>query len=133
MLGKYKKSQVARLAIAGCLAFFLSSASLIPLAAGAFGGESASSCCRGRGKCCCRKAGAKPPVGPAWSSVSCRDDCGRMAVAGIVINGLVRPFSSSLAPPTAIRTVVMSGRFAVWSGLADDARRQRPPPRSLLA
>jgi len=122
--------RIARLAAAVCLAVLLSFASLAPLAAE---GSAACSCCRSHGKCCCRKDGARTPVGPTLSSACCSRDCGLAVLGGVAANVLVRPSTSSAEAPTGTFSRLFTSQFIPQGRGADDVGRQRPPPDPFLA
>ena len=132
MLGKRDSFRLARGTIAACLALLFSFASLAPLAARSLTACN-SSCCRSRAKCCCGKANAKPPVGPALSSKSFCGDCGKVTLGSVRTSGFVQPSSRSLAPPAELLVSERAGESSPAADLSGYALRQRPPPASRLA
>lgn len=129
MIGTAQSRRIVRSAVAAHLALLLSVASLAPLAFGA-AGESSSSCCRGHGKCCCRKSHSKPPAGPAFANPQCTSDCCQPAIGMAGADGFVRPTCRRVAP-----TYEVFSRLSVFDRLATErfsgeAHQQRPPPSS---
>jgi len=131
MLGRRDSFRWARGMVAACLALFFSLASLAPLAARSLS-ACHSSCCRNRAKCCCGKANAKHPAGPALSSQSCGSDCRGLTLGSIGTSGFVQPSSRSWAPPAEFRTLVRGAESFAAAHLSEHALRQRPPPTPLL-
>ena len=132
MLGINYRCCFARGVVAAWLALLLSFASLAPLAAQSLIGLG-SSCCRNRVKCCCRKANATQPQGPALSGTSCGSDCGQLTMAHGNSTGFAPPSSLPVARPIVLLAMVRAGQRARASHLPNHALRQRPPPPASLA
>ena len=127
MLGTNHSSRIARSAVAACISFLLSFASLASLAINVYG-DTARSCCRGRFKCCCKRAGSNPSSGPAFANQTCSDGCGQIALGATSISGVVRPSTNTLTPPFEFAARISALYSTPHPRLSDDVRRQRPPP-----
>ena len=129
MLGRSSTFRLLRGAAVVCVAFFLSFASVAPLAAALF----SDSCCSGNhSHSCCRRKNAKLPVGPAFSSTRCCG-CAQLALRVSARDAVVQ---SSARSPEALTSTFASVRCTTFNFRAtffDDARRQRPPPAFSLS
>ena len=131
MFGTAQSLRITRNAVSVCLALLLSVASLAPLAFGD-AAESTASCCRGHGKCCCKKSHAKAPVGPQLSNPQCADGCCQPATDATTADRLVRPSCRWIAPGYRMVTRLSAFEPDTIARISGDAQRQRPPPTSSL-
>jgi hypothetical protein len=117
-----------RRAMALCISFLLSLASLMPLAAAAFSSQSDCSCCHSRNKCGMKMRAGRHSAGPAVTASSCQEACGALACGATMGNGLLRPAPRWAA--RSLRSVAGVLPFATHVTLrqGDNTLRQRPPP-----